>query len=981
MRSLPKRMLYPFLTVLICAMLSACGGGGGGSTLTVNSENDIDDGTCDVTHCSLREAINKANTLAGTVTIKFDIGGGGVQTILPKSPLPVITVPVKIDGSTQPGYTFEPLIVLDGSLYVGGYADGLVLRGGTSTVYRLVINSFNGRGIRLDGAGENLILGCYIGTDVSGTAARPNMAGGIRIVEGQKNVIGGTAADKRNLISGNHGDGIQIQDVKNSVIGNSIGTDITGSSALPNIGVGVGIEAGLAIVGGSSAANGNLISGNESAGISFQVGATDGFVMGNLIGTDATGKYAIGNSWGVILHDNHNTIGGDTAGKRNVISGNRKDGIFINTPSEENIIQGNYIGTDISGTAALENQENGIQVAGNNNTIGGKRGLTGNVISANKLDGVAIDGVGNAVQGNLIGVDSSGTAALGNQGSGVIANASLGLIGGTDSGNGNIISANNGDGVRITSGGVLVQGNYIGTDITGTLDLGNQANGVYVFAAGSIQIGGSDPGARNVIAGNQLVGVFIEDGSDDVSVYGNYIGTDAAGMAPIKNIKAGIAAYGTNIQIGAAFEGGRNVISGNGGPGIAVVSTASGVTIQNNYIGTNVNGTAAVGNRNGIEVSSNAVGMNILIGGSPVDEGNLISGNQELGVLLVSGATVQGNKIGTQPDGIGALGNGTSGILIKGSGNQIGGTGFYNTIAFNGGHGVAVISESGSATGNSILTNSIHDNGSLGIAIDEEAVIPNDNQDPDSGDNNRQNYPVLTSAIADSVAMDSVISATLNSTPGTVFTIEIYTNAACDPSGNGEGHRLIRSMTVTTNATGQALINADFPATYIDPANIVTATATDAAGNTSGFSKCMQVVDAGAVTPTPAAMTFKPYANPNAIVYGTRCTPDATQISVEIGNPPEEISYVLLFVRLMDPKTGAKTAWSEGLNMTSSGKNLFYYNLSAYDVPEYNTFEEAVLQYQFVVYNKAREKIGYSEVYGDISFSRCSPNSPGITGK
>ena len=977
MKSLPKRFLVPMLVVAFGAALSACGGGGGGggSTLTVNSTNDVDDGTCDATHCSLREAINKANSLSGTVNIVFDIGGGGVRTIQPQSPLPAVTVTVKIDGTTQPGYTFEPLIELDGSLYNSGYADGLVLKGGKSAVYRLVINNFHGRGILLDGAGENLILGCYIGTDVSGTAARPNMAGGIRIVEGQKNVIGGTADSERNLISGNHGDGIQIQDIKTSVIGNYIGVDVAGTAALPNIGAGVMIEAGLTIVGGSSAGQGNVISGNESAGISFQTGATDGFVMGNLIGTDAGGTYAIGNSWGITLHDNHNTIGGDTPGKRNVISGNRKDGIFINTPSEDNFVQGNYIGTDINGTAALGNQEHGVQVAGNNNAIGGILGKTGNVISANQLDGVAIDGMRNSVQGNLIGVDSSGTAALGNQGHGVTVNANLGLVGGTDAGNRNIISANEGDGVHVTSGAVLVQGNYIGIDINGTEDLGNQANGVYVFAASSIQIGGSDPGARNVIAGNQLVGVFIEDGSDDVSVFGNYIGTNAAGMAPIKNIKAGIRVGGTNHQIGASFEGGRNLISGNGGPGIAVLSTASGIKIQNNYIGTNVSGTVSVGNRNGIEVSTETAPADVLIGGSPVDEGNLISGNQELGILLAHGATVHGNKIGTDPSGTGALGNGTNGILVKGSGNQIGGTGFYNTIAFNGGHGVAVISEGGGAVDNSILTNSIHDNGGLGIAIDEDAVIPNDDQDPDSGDNNRQNYPILTSAVADSVAMESTITGTLNSTPGTVFTIEIYTNAACDPSGNGEGHRLIRTMTITTNASGQGLISALFPATYIDPANFITATATDPAGNTSGFSNCIPVVDASTVTPTPVGMTFKPYVDPSEIFYGPRCTPNEVQIAVEIGNPPEEISYVLLFVRLMDPKTGAKTAWSEGLSMLSSVKNNYFYNLSAYDVPEYDKFEAAVLQYQFVVYNKAQEKIGYSEVYGDVAFSRCSPNT------
>jgi CSLREA domain-containing protein len=977
MKSLSKRFWVPVMAVLLGAGLSSCAGS---ATLTVNSNNDVDDGTCNTTHCSLREAINKANTLTGTITIRFDIGGGGVQTIQPKSALPTVLVPVKIDGSTQPGFVSDPLIELDGSLATGGYADGLVLHGGKSVVNKLVINNFNGRGIRLEGEGDNSILGCYIGTDVSGMGPKPNLGGGIRIAEGENNVIGGTAAGERNLISGNHGDAIQIQDIKNSVIGNFIGTDITGKAALKNAGAGVMIEAGLAIVGGSSAGYGNVISGNESVGIFFQIGADDGFVMGNLIGTDVSGTAALGNGqWGIEVRGNHNTVGGDTAGKRNVISANMEEGIFIDASSEDNIVQGNYIGTDITGTLPLGNQTGGIRVGGNNNTIGGKLGATGNVISANGGDGVAVNGVRNMVQGNLIGVDSAGTAALGNQGNGVVLNGGLSLAGGTDPGNGNIISANRDDGVRITNGAVLVQGNFIGTDITGTADLGNGRNGVYVFAVGSIQIGGSDPGAKNVISGNQLVGVKIEDGSDDVALYGNYIGTDAAGAAPIKNIKAGVAAGGTHIQIGAAFEGGRNIISGNGGPGIAVVNTASSVQIQNNYIGTDVSGTAAVGNTNGIEVSSNASGLNILIGGSPYTEGNVISGNHELGVLLTRGATVHGNWIGTLPeDGLSPLGNGTDGILIKGPDNEIGGIGFFNTIAYNGDCGVAVISESGSATGNSILMNSIHDNGGLGIAIDEDAVIPNDAQDPDTGDNNRQNYPVLTSAVADPVAIQTVFTGTLNSTPGTVFTVEFFSNASCDPSGYGEGHRWVKRITVTTDVSGNAALTAVFPGTIFDTGNFITATATDPAGNTSEFSNCIQVTEKATATGTPApkGMTFKPYFEPAAVFYGRGCSPDQVRISVEIGDPPEPISYVQLFVRLMDPKTGAGGAWSEGLSMIGAGKNVYYYDLSVYDVPQYSDFEEAVLQFQFVVYNKAQTEIGRSDVFGDIAFSRCGAGKP-----
>jgi CSLREA domain-containing protein len=971
-----QRLTVLFLAAALLAALSACAGGG---TLVVNSNNDVDDGACDATHCSLREAINKANTLAGVTTINFDIGGGGVQTIQPKTALPIISKPVVLDGTSQPGYVSDPLIVLDGSLATSGYADGLVLNGGNSTVRRLVINNFNGRGIRLNEPGENRILGCYIGTDAHGMSAEPNMGGGVRVHSGIKNVIGGTAADERNIISGNHGDGIQIQDFKTSVIGNYIGLDVTGSAALPNIGAGVMVEAGLAIIGGDTLGMGNVISGNASVGISFQTGGTDGFVQGNLIGTDATGKQPLGNDqWGVVLHDDHNTIGGDTAAKRNVISANGEDGVFINVPSEKNFIQRNLIGTDISGTAPLPNQQNGIRVAGNENAIGGEMGVTGNVISANLGDGVYINGLYNDVQGNFIGVDVMGYAPLGNHGNGVSVDGNLNMIGGFNEGEGNVISANEGDGVHITSESIEVKGNFIGTDRDGTAALGNLRNGIFTFGMGGILIGGSDPASRNLISANQLAGIYMDENSNAVDVYGNLIGTDVTGTAALGNVKTGIRAGGTNHRIGLAIEGGRNLVSGNLGPGIAVLSTATGITIRNNYIGTDVTGTAALGNSNGIEVGLGAGPTDVTIGGSPYGEGNLISGNDEAGILLYHGAKVRGNIIGADNTGLAALGNGADGIRVKGPGNDIGGTGFFNIIAFNGGHGVAVISESGGATDNPILSNSIHDNGGLGIAIGEASVIPNDNQDPDAGDNNRQNFPVLTSAVTDPVAVETDFTGILNSMPGTVFVVEFFTNASCDPSGYGEGHRLVKQITVTTDMNGNASLLVHFTSTVFDTANFITATATDPAGNTSGFSNCIQVTETAAATEPPAfkEMTFTPFVEPSEIFYGPRCSPDKVRISVEIVDPPEPISYVLLFVRLMNPETGETTVWDGGWTMLASGKDWFYYDLLAYDVPGYDSFETAWLQYQFVVYNKAQEKIGMSPVYGDISFLRCGAERP-----
>ena len=824
MKPLPMRFLVPLVVLVFGAMLSACGGS---PTLTVNTTDDVDDGACNSTHCSLREAIRKANTLTGMVTIRFDIGGGGVQTIQPTSYLPDIFATVLIDGTSQPGFAGTPLIELDGTL--AGVTDGLKLRGNDSTVKGLVINRFSRDGIRIR-AERAVIQGNYIGTDVTGTVGLGNGANGI---------------------------------------------DVCCEFTAPP----------RATIGGLAPEDRNIISANQSSGISL---------------------------------DQH-------------YPGFTHEG--------RNLILGNYIGTDVTGTVALGNGWDGILIDGSGyNAIGGNKDGSGNVISANHLGGVSIAG-GFAKEN-------------------------------------------------------VVQGNLIGTDLTGSVGLGNLTDGVIVVGSNNDLIGGSDPGARNVISANQLRGVRIDGSSSGIKVFGNYIGTNAAGTAALKNVKAGIAVDGIGHTIGSPEEGNRNLISGNGGPGIAVLSTATGIVIQNNYIGTDISGMGALGNEAGIEVGVGTGATGVKIGGAvpalAPNEGNLISGNRGDGVLLFNGAQVWGNKIGTDAAGTGSLGNGGNGILVKGSGNQIGGPGSGNTIAFNGKHGVAVISESGAATQNAIQVNQIHDNAMLGIAIDEDVVLPNDSLDPDTGDNDRQNYPIIKSAIVDPIAGTTTIEGELDSKPNTAYSVEFFSNAACDPSGYGEGESMFNKIMLTTDSQGHAQFSETTLSTSFLGGNFFTVTATDPGGNTSGFSNCVAMTELpaeAAATDTPEAMTFKPFFDPGEIFYGPRCTPDTVRISVEIGNPPEPISYVLLFVRLMDQKTGEKTAWDGGWTMLPAGKNVFYYDLMAYDVPDYDKFETAWLQYQFVVYDKAAEKIGYSEVFGDVAFTRCGSNStrststPDVTGK
>jgi hypothetical protein len=387
------------------------------STFTVVNTNDSGAG-------SLRDAITRVNadTQPGIDTINFAIAGAGVHTIIPLSGLPKITHAVVIDGTTQPGFAGNPLIELDGASAArqvnGGtvQANGLTIDSGGSTIKDLVINRF-GHGIVLETKGGNTLSGNYIGTDASGTRALGNNGDGVWSGTAA-NTIGGTTAADRNLISGNA----------------MMGVALWGQSAYNPYG-------------------GNL-------------------VEGNYIGTDVTGTHALGNGLihgnggdGVFVASNSNTIGGTTPGARNLISGNYANGVdiaFAMGRHSGNVVEGNFIGTDASGTQALGNL-NGVLMTnpyrGPSNIVGGTASGAGNLISGNTVAGVSISDVtahvgfnGALVEGNLIGTDASGTQALGNAWGVYLATTNLATIGGTTSGAGNIIAFNTTGGVYAFTG-------------------------------------------------------------------------------------------------------------------------------------------------------------------------------------------------------------------------------------------------------------------------------------------------------------------------------------------------------------------------------------------------------------------------------------------------------------------------------------------------------------------------------------------------
>ena len=214
------------------------------------------------------------------------------------------------------------------------------------------------------------------------------------------------------------------------------------------------------------------------------------------------------------------------------------DGRGVQLLSAGNFVEGNFIGTDQKGTAAAGNTNTGVYSEEVDNTIGGTAPGAGNLISANNC-GIRItgpSGASNVVQGNLVGTDAAGTLDLGNVTYGVIPKWSPGnVIGGTTAAARNVVSGNDISGIRINqaeSTGNLVQGNFVGTDVTGMSALGNTHAGIVVLNdAADNTIGGTAVGARNLTSDNDW-GIVIWMGADrQLSWLGNFVGTDVNGTA------------------------------------------------------------------------------------------------------------------------------------------------------------------------------------------------------------------------------------------------------------------------------------------------------------------------------------------------------------------------------------------------------------------------------------------------------------------
>lgn len=423
--------------------------------------------------------------------------------------------------------------------------------------------------------------------------------------------------------------------------------------------------------------------------------------------------------------------------------------------------------------------------------------VQGLVINSFQHDAMELSSGGSVISGNFIGTDRAGTAAL--------ANGSGGL------------------------GGVILVG-----------------------GASDNTVGGTTPAARNLISGNIGNGVELGSGSGN-TVQGNLIGTDLTGTIALGNTGRGVNTTGTNTLIGGPMVDARNIISGNN-RGVDLFG-GSNHTVQGNFIGTDVTGTVALSNPNlGLDFNSGVSGCLIggLTATPGAPPGNLISGNNgNSGVILgqdTNGNLIQGNIIGADITGTQPLGNLPGGIQINGHDNTVGGTDpdARNIIAFNGGDtpmcnaansGIWV--HNAGAINNAILGNSIFSNAGLGIDLefdgDPNCVEPNDDGDADTGPNNLQNYPTISNVAIASDDLTVTISGALDSTPDTIFRLEFFSNVTRDTNGFGEGATFLGSTDVTTDGTGSVTYNVTLPLASVGETSF-TATATDPDGNTSEFS-------------------------------------------------------------------------------------------------------------------------------------------------
>ncbi|MEQ1828090.1 MAG: hypothetical protein ABL921_19170 [Pirellula sp.] len=750
--------------------------------------------------------------------------------------------------------------------------------GGSSANQGNVISANASGGIIIGGGGadNSIIRGNKIGTQANGTSALGNAGHGILFSNTPLNhAVGGTGTGDGNTIAFNSGTGVVVYS-------GSTGITILGNSIHSNTGIGIDLSASTSATDGKT--NNDAFPDSDTGGNNLQNWAaitravtnnSSRFALDGTLTSAANTTYRIEIFASSAADGSGNGEGQTYLGfvnARTDSSGLAEWGTLI----DANVATGSVISTTVtrlnSSGVAVETSEFGS----NSTALNSVRTVTNTATSgAGSLAQALSDAAGTAgmdlIVFNITGggphtISISTALATITDSIAIDATTQTGYVAGSNlpiivdgndlSGNGLTLSNGadgsfirglvlrdfNGQGISIGSNADnnTIQGNFIGSmSNTGMLSSStdvNAQNGIYVLSMNNL-IGGTTTAERNVISGNTTYGVYITGASASFNVVsGNYIGVAADGSTALAN-NEGVHIYNgaSSNTVGGATTSHRNIISGNTNDGVQIWTNANSNIVQNNYIGTDATGTLDRGNNDdGIDIDTSSTGNQFL--------NNLISGNNGSGIDMLDGGanstTIQGNLIGTQANGTSSLGNTAEGILIGGTttGGTIGGTtaGQGNTIAFNGGDGIAV---TGSSTNVAVLGNSIHSNTAQGIDLANDGITYNDINDADSGANGLLNFPVLKTAI--SAGGNTTITGKVTGLASTTFRVEFFSNShrAQDATGYGEARTYLGSVSVTTNASGQASFSTSLTGITLETGGTVTATATvDLGGGSFGAS-------------------------------------------------------------------------------------------------------------------------------------------------
>ena len=568
------------------------------------------------------------------------------------------------------GFSGTGILVMAGSVQitqsqiVSNGADGVDVKGSSAVVSGNLISGNQGNGLTVSGS-YALIVGNIVGLDAAGSAADANSGSGVVLSGGTGNTIGSPVAGGGNVIGGNGQVGIEINGSSNNLmINNIIGTSADLSVALGNGVNGINVENGSSsnTIGGTGPDDGNRIvctdPGFSAIGIGNDGDGSNGnLIQGNTINLSADGNSSLGDGNGIYIGSDHNTVGGTTAAARNfVVGASGFTAIWLNSSgSFDNLIEGNYLGTTVDGSASAAGGQGRAIDSAHDNTIGGYAAGAGNVISGNRGPGIDFqNATGNVVAGNLIGTDATGSAPVPNQGGGIVLEqaSSNNTIGGSVAGSGNVIAGNDGFGVIDRAHGTAsnyLTGNHIGGNASTSGALNSAGGGFAASSDAALSIG-----SASVISG----GILVAEGAV-VAVHGS--GDHFSGKLVIESNQGLKVSGSSNV-----FSGG--VTAKSGGP--------LNVFGRNNRIS------------GGILIS----GGNITVSGGD----NSVSGSLELdgsGLLKFTGTSDRYSG-SAQEDGDAA-------VQISGKDNAM-----YGSLAINGGAslalgsnvllaGVVTVSESG----------------------------------------------------------------------------------------------------------------------------------------------------------------------------------------------------------------------------------------------------------------------------------------------